>query len=280
MRDRVQGLRNLSLTLRRAVATSGAIFLVAVGAVALEVQTASAGGCAHGVLCGAVKNRTDKTMSVTLDLGDGGGWCDVWNWSGDYRDNFQHKPCDQITARNGTLGGNGTGVDVDAFTFANQGYHERFTRLGIWHWRVKGVWTKIQDGEIADCGIGDGNQIWCTVLAQAPLPPDKRASQSLHGCALGAVCVYPQNQGWNGDRPSLVLYYYGYHNLNNQYGTHRILNNQWGGGKVFECTGYGGGGTWVAGYNPGGWGDDNLTPVNSIVLTRPKFVPSGDCPSA
>ncbi|HEY6796678.1 MAG TPA: hypothetical protein VI248_18545 [Kineosporiaceae bacterium] len=43
----------------------------------------------------------------------------------------------------------------------------RFSRVGTWHWRVKGVWTKIRDGEIADCGIGDGNAIWCTVLWQA-----------------------------------------------------------------------------------------------------------------
>ena len=67
---------------------------------------------------------------------------------------------------NGKRGGNGTGVDVDAFTFADVGYHERFSRLGTWHWQRKGVWTKIRDGEIADCRIGARNEIWCTVLWQ------------------------------------------------------------------------------------------------------------------
>lgn len=68
----------------------------------------------------------------------------------------------------GTLGGNGTGDDIDAFTFNGEGYHERFSRVGPWNWRKKGVWTKIDSGEIADCGIGDGNEIWCTRLVQVP----------------------------------------------------------------------------------------------------------------
>lgn len=105
-------------------------------------------------------------MSVTLDLGQGGGFCDVWNWDGGPGSNFVHAKCDQQSFGSGTLGGNGTGTDVDAFTFNNSGYHERFSRVGSWHWRVKGVWTKIRDGEIADCGIGDGGEIWCTVLWQ------------------------------------------------------------------------------------------------------------------
>ncbi|MBR8835883.1 MAG: hypothetical protein DSM106950_18150 [Stigonema ocellatum SAG 48.90 = DSM 106950] len=29
-----------------------------------------------------------------------------------------------------------------------------------------GVWTKIRDNEIANCGIGDDDEIWCTVLFQ------------------------------------------------------------------------------------------------------------------
>ena len=82
------------------------------------------------------------------------------------KESFWHAPCNQQVWGNGTKGGNGTGVDVDALTFANEGYHERFSRIGTWHWRQRGVWTKARDGEIADCGIGDANQIWCTVIVQ------------------------------------------------------------------------------------------------------------------
>ena len=105
-------------------------------------------------------------MHYTRSLGSGNGFCDVWNWDGGTGNNFQHVACTQVAMGNGTVGGNRTGVDVDAFTFNAEGYHERFSRIGTWHWRQKGVWTKIRDGEIADCGIGAGNQIWCTVLWQ------------------------------------------------------------------------------------------------------------------
>ena len=123
-------------------------------------------GTCSGFLCGAVKNRTGRTMHFTRSLGSGNGFCDVWNWDGGPGTNFQHVGCTQEPMGNTTVGGNGTGIDVDAFTFNAEGYHERFSRIGSWHWRVKGVWTKVRDGEIADCGIGDANEIWCTVLWQ------------------------------------------------------------------------------------------------------------------
>jgi hypothetical protein len=150
---------------RAAATTAAAVFLASAAAVA-GATAASADNCA-GPLCGAAKNRTGKTMSITLDLGAGSGYCNVWNSQGGPGSSFWHAHCNQNTIGNGTIGGNGTGVDVDAFSFANQGYHERFSRVGSWHWRKKGVWTKIRSGEIADCGIGDGNAIWCTVLWQA-----------------------------------------------------------------------------------------------------------------
>ena len=157
--------RNMS-RLTRALATTGAAVVVASGMTLVAAPSAFADNC-DGPLCGAAKNRTGRTMSVTTDLGTGrSGFCDVWNRGGDTTSNFWHAPCDQQTMGNGTRGGFGTGVDVDAFTFANEGYHERFSRIGTWHWRVKGVWTKFNSAEIADCGIGDGNEIWCTVLYQ------------------------------------------------------------------------------------------------------------------
>ena len=141
--------------------------LLTAGAVTVA-PAASAATCetiAGIQLCGAVKNRTGKTMAITRSF-SGSHFCDVWNWDGGTGNNWNHHACTQESWGSGTRGGNGTGVDVDAFSFANQGYHERFTRLGTWHWRTQGVWTKIRSGEIADCGIGDQNAIWCTVLWQ------------------------------------------------------------------------------------------------------------------
>ncbi|MGW1671958.1 hypothetical protein [Streptomyces sp. NPDC002324] len=87
-----------------------------------------------------------------------------------------------------------------------------------------------------------------------------------HGCPDGYVCIYPENAGWNNDVPSHKYYTYGYHNLSNMVGTHRIINNQTGGATMQTCTGYNG--TGCEGYLPGGgwWIDKNMTPINSIRL--------------
>jgi hypothetical protein len=154
----------------RTIATLGAAFLVATAAAVISAPAASASVCewvGTHQLCGAVKNRTGRTMSYTTNLGSGSGSCDVWNKNGLPKESWWHASCDQRTMGNGTKGGNGTGTDVDAFTFNGEGYHERFSRVGAWHWRTSGVWTKFPVGSIADCGIGDANQIWCTVLVQA-----------------------------------------------------------------------------------------------------------------
>ncbi len=151
--------------LRQRITTAITVFLLTPGAFVMATPIARADGCYYG-LCGEVKNRTDQTMSITEDLGEGPHYCQVWNWNGGTDDSSVRGHCTQETIGYGTYGGDFTGVDVDAFTFANEGYHERFGRLGTWHWRTKGVWTKIRDEEIADCGIGDGGQIWCTVLLQ------------------------------------------------------------------------------------------------------------------
>jgi hypothetical protein len=120
-------------------------------------------------LCGAVKNRTSRTMSYTPNLGHWKaiGTCNVWNRSGlPVESWWDRAQCDQKALGKGSAGGNGTWTDVDAFTFNGHGYHERFSRVGKWHWRAKGVWTKIPDGTVADCVIGDNNQVWCTILGQ------------------------------------------------------------------------------------------------------------------
>jgi len=94
------------------------------------------------------------------------------------------------------------------------------------------------------------------------------------GCPYGAVCVYPQNTVKN----PLPFYSYGAHNLKNQFGFHRVLNNQYGGAGYKLCTGYGGRGSCSAGSPAANGQEYNLTPINSIVLTRPP-APCGWCPA-
>jgi hypothetical protein len=91
------------------------------------------------------------------------------------------------------------------------------------------------------------------------------SSVTVHGCPSGAVCIYPQDAGWNGDHPSDVYFSYGAHNLVNQNGMHYILNNQTGGATMRTCTGYNG--TGCEGYLPQDWSiNKDLTPINSITL--------------
>lgn len=88
-----------------------------------------------------------------------------------------------------------------------------------------------------------------------------------HGCPAGAVCVYPRNKGWNGDRPSLVFFSFGAHNLSNQFGVHRVLNNQTGNAIARTCTARNGGGC-LGALHAGRFINPNLTPIDSILLAR------------
>ncbi|WP_406387635.1 hypothetical protein [Streptomyces sp. NBC_00887] len=154
--------------LNRAAGATAAVVLMASGMVVAGAPTASADNCGGlgDYFCGAVKNRTGRAMNYTTNLGDGNGRCYVWNIDGGTASHPDTLPCDQKSIGNGIVGGNGTGVDVDAFTFNGWGYHERFSRTGTWHWRTAGTWTKLWSGEFADCSIGDYNEIWCTRLMQ------------------------------------------------------------------------------------------------------------------
>ncbi|MEV6397009.1 hypothetical protein AB0M39_19850 [Streptomyces sp. NPDC051907] len=109
------------------------------------------------------------------------------------------------------------------------------------------------------------------LLAGSPIAAsaatNSQAAAAVHGCPSGAVCIYPQDAGWNNDKPSHFYYSYGAHNLNNQFGTHRIFNNQTDGATMSTCTGYNGAG--CEGKLPAFmYIDKNLTPINSITLQR------------
>jgi hypothetical protein len=91
---------------------------------------------------------------------------------------------------------------------------------------------------------------------------------TVHGCPSGYACIYPQDAGWNNDKPSLKYYHYGTYQLSNQFGNHYIMNNQTGGAPIWGCTDWNGNTCpWYVG--AGSWAVANLTPINSV-----KLVPS------
>lgn len=91
---------------------------------------------------------------------------------------------------------------------------------------------------------------------------------SNHGCPSGWACIYPQDAGWNGDRPSLKYYNYGTYQLSNQFGNHYVYNNQTGGAPIWLCTDWNGNTCpWYVA--AGSYAVVNLTPINSV-----KLVPS------
>lgn len=103
---------------------------------------------------------------------------------------------------------------------------------------------------------------------------------SSHGCPSGYVCIYPQNAGWNNNKPEQPLYYrYGWYNLHGQLGTHRVFDNQTGGASVFLCYGYGGTGGYATQIPAPRVQDLNLTPINSIVLTPTTSASPSPCAS-
>jgi hypothetical protein len=106
------------------------------------------------------------------------------------------------------------------------------------------------------------------VAGLAATPQAAQASNvTVHGCPSGYFCIYPRDAGWNGDRPSVRYAAYGYHNLSNQIGNHRILNNQYGGAWVSLCNLYNGNAsTGYGSYGQDSWDDVDLTPINSVVL--------------
>lgn len=117
--------------------------------------------------------------------------------------------------------------------------------------------------------------------ASVAATPASAAGSSLYGCPYGAVCVYPQNKGLNGNHPELdgVFYTYGPHNLHEQYGYHTIVNNQYPDAYLqrpgFELCIYRDGGRCGPKYTGVGYYPKfYLSPINSIVLTPPYCPPS------
>jgi hypothetical protein len=113
-------------------------------------------------------------------------------------------------------------------------------------------------GTLAAVGLATG-------VVTAVVAPAAQAAGTYQGCPYGAVCVYPQNAGWNNGQPSLVFWSYGAHKLSNQVGNHYVFNNQSGGATSWVCKGSNGTDC-PAGNNAYTWAEYNLTPINSIKL--------------
>ena len=90
-----------------------------------------------------------------------------------------------------------------------------------------------------------------------------QAGGTYANCPYGDACIYA-GANWNGT--PLRYLTYGAHNLQNQFGVHRVFNNQYGGAVVRLCTGYNGTGHCSAPLLQYNYEDVNLTPINSIVL--------------
>ena len=116
-------------------------------------------------------------------------------------------------------------------------------------------------GKLAVTGVAALLSLVATASASPGLRPND------HGCPRGYVCIYPRDAGWNNNHPSYRFYYYGVHNLHNQFGTHRVFNNQYDQASANLCPRYNTcfleGMAWIRASE---WGDYNLTPVNSISL--------------
>lgn len=129
--------------------------------VLLFTSLVNAGGCDHWwEPCGEVDNDSSYTMAVTLSLGSGPHWCQVWNWDGGSKVVSKRVKCEQTSlAAHKHLGG-GT-VDVDAFTYVDRDYTVSMYG-GAQVRKTKGVWTKVQDDEEGACKDNGGTPK-CTV---------------------------------------------------------------------------------------------------------------------
>ena len=131
-------------------------------------------------------------------------------------------------------------------------------------------------------GITRGVTAICAFVAlssaavAAPVASATAATTTSHGCASGYFCIYASDATWNSGQPSYAFYYYGAHNIYNQYGNHWVYNHQTGGAQVIFCAGADGTGSAIDGIDTPDYSHLwDLTPVNSIVLDPHTYNGSG-----
>lgn len=131
---------------------------------AAEVQTvtvASAGvqplgGCVVGAICGLAINDSDRTLKYSTDIHanpkKGEGLCRIWNGDADNKANSVLWGCTQQDLAPGkSKGGNFSGVDVDAVTFANDDYWTNWDGGTTWTKHIKGEWTRFESTDTVRC---------------------------------------------------------------------------------------------------------------------------------
>ena len=156
---------------KRRLMTAGAMAVLASTVAVGTAPVANADECwvlDPGLLCGSVRNAAGYTMHTTTDLNTGDQpdsntqvRCRVWNTSGSWGWDDRLVWCTQSPLGSFSTRG-GLGTDVDAFTYAYRPYYVRFG-LGQWRWRERGVWTKIQSHQAANCVSAFGSAPRCTV---------------------------------------------------------------------------------------------------------------------
>ena len=118
-------------------------------------------------------------------------------------------------------------------------------------------------------------------------PSTAQAAGTWQGCPYERVCIYPEGKGWNGGHPELILRNptsiwaepgaSKSFNLSGMYNKHKIYVNDYyfticpwlHTSLVWFKSGYNGTGTPVYGsYSGGSSADLNLTPVNSVLVSR------------
>jgi hypothetical protein len=115
--------------------------------------------------------------------------------------------------------------------------------------------------------------VTAAIMLGAPvLSTAEAGTTARHGCPAYHFCIYPQNAGWNEDRPSASYdgafpggsdHYW--RNLSGQYGIHKVFNNGYC-IKVWLNTGYNGGGSHPLTILEGRSYDYKLTRINSITV--------------
>lgn len=108
-----------------------------------------------------LRNRSGQLMSVA-ELANGSQSCEVWNYSGGNRVNWQFVDFCRYRA---AVTPSDSSSYVDAFTTRYYQYAVRWWRDGTpggWRLLGPGDWTKIRDFETADCTIG-GGRVYCTI---------------------------------------------------------------------------------------------------------------------
>lgn len=151
-----------------AVLAGGAITFTAWTAAGNQTGPGSRGFLGYG----DVHNYTANKMHVTYSLGKGSDRCDVWNYGGGISKEWKYAKCKQrpLAASGGATTHR---KDADAFTFNYTAYYVHFKDRTDEKLKLnQGVWTKIQDSEVATCSWSQSLKAQLCTVQYDPSPHD------------------------------------------------------------------------------------------------------------